>query len=433
MAEEPGRKAAVLLLFLFAHFTLLDLVAGQRQGPGPARNNFDSPAPSPSSSPEPSPESAPAPAEPLSLKWCAVHGELENCTGLLNQLPSIEGSVWSCVPKDSKLECMQALRDGQADLVSLDAGMAYLGWVNYSMKALIAEEYCYHQQVYDALMVVNKETCDNNPNLSIKDFRGKKSCHAGYLFAGSWNYPVNFLLSAQLERIPADPELNDQTVIKNFFSASCAPSDDGHGICTACNATGSGAEGQCNSNNLYAGYAGAFRCLMEGMGDIAFLRSGTAQLFSSEGFLSQDWAKKSVTNFMYLCPTGGCRPINDDRSTCTLGSVASNTIMIPNSLPQTPRRVILETLLHHTQNWTAPLFSGTNAEDILLSASAEGLAVVTQVTKDFLGSSANVSRSISLLNSNQLRASDLEYVSSDCNGPVRVSLILVLLCLYLCP
>ena len=108
-----------------------------------------------------------------------------------------------------------------------------------------------------------------------------------------------------------------------FFSAYCAPSEvEGRGLCSAC-----GNSSSCLLDNTYSGHSGDFYCLVEGIGDIAFLKDDTALLYSLEGMNNQSWSTKSISDIMYLCPKGGCRPIKNYPGDCKFGSVPANTIM----------------------------------------------------------------------------------------------------------
>ena len=146
-----------------------------------------------------------------------------------------------------------------------------------------------------------------------------------------------------------------------FFSASCAPSEvEGRGLCNAC-----GNSSSCLPDNTYSGYSGAFRCLVEEIGDIAFLKVVSALLYSLEDLNNQSWPTKSIIDFMYLCPQGGCRPINNNLGDCKFGSVPANTIMTRNSLPHCKNLAIVQAL--QNASWTNALYSGKNWADHLLT------------------------------------------------------------------
>ncbi|XP_028107870.1 melanotransferrin-like [Camellia sinensis] len=157
--------------------------------------------------------------------------------------------------------------------------------------------------------------------------------------------------------------MSDREMALSFFSEVCAPSEfEGMGVCSRCGK----ANGSCNGNSLlFFGYSGAFRCLVGGFGDIAFVRSDTALLYSMEGPQNQSWSTKSVRGFMYLCPQGGCREINGYPGSCSFGTVPANVIMVSNTIPNEKKRFVLQTLLKDT--WFDDLYAAKNGDNNLLS------------------------------------------------------------------
>ncbi|KAL3681148.1 hypothetical protein R1sor_024104 [Riccia sorocarpa] len=381
----------LLLVLLMASTTAEGPLPSPSPAPAsvPAPAVFSSPVPAPASpapSPRNSPGSAPAPAPAPSngtldprqgeVIWCAVREEFDDC---LTYMGLLSGNLnWTCVMKEDKGECMDAIRNGEADLISVEAGYAYTAFRNRSMKAILSEEYSFHAGSYAAVAVVRKEMCDRNPHLTLENFRHLKSCHPGYQTSGGWNYPVLSLL-----KMGVDPRLlnttsipNDVKTLTRFFSASCAPSELGYGgICSGC-----GNQSICSgASTVYAGEPGAFRCLMDGTGDIAFLRARTPQLYSSDGLNSQEWSTKSVDQFI-------------------VASVPANPIMTWNGMKAAKKNAIVTALLN--ANWTSALYTGKNWENHVLSVSTQALAEVKQFTRSYLATSGAVSKIIQDLNHN---------------------------------
>ncbi|KAK9283632.1 hypothetical protein L1049_011882 [Liquidambar formosana] len=63
------------------------------------------------------------------------------------------------VKRDTTQGCLESIKRGEADLVNLEAGLAYAAFLNYSMKAIANEVYCNHAESYDAVAVVNRKVC----------------------------------------------------------------------------------------------------------------------------------------------------------------------------------------------------------------------------------------------------------------------------------
>lgn len=177
-------------------------------------------------------------------------------------------------------------------MINLEAGLAYIAFLNYSMKAIANEVYCDHAKSYLAVAVVSRQACKDNERISLLDFKGKKSCHGGYSTAAGWNYPIT-----HIKTLLAYEKLNDREIAGSFFSEVCAPSElEVSGVCNGCGDE----NGFCPSKSLYFGESGAFRCLVEEMGDIAFLKADTALLYSMEGPHNQSWSNKSIRDFMWV-------------------------------------------------------------------------------------------------------------------------------------
>lgn len=197
------------------------------------------------------------------------------------------------VQREKTQDCLESIKKGEADLVNIEAGLAYIAFTNYSMKAIANEIYCDHSKTYEAVAVVNRWACENNEKTSLMDFKGHKSCHGGYSTAAGWNYPINYIRNL----FNNDEKLNDREIATSFFSSACAPSEiEGFDTCNPC-----GKENEtCHEHEmgLYSGHSGAFRCLIEELGDIAFVKGDTALLYSMEGPHNQSWSTKSVRDFM---------------------------------------------------------------------------------------------------------------------------------------
>ncbi|XWS56447.1 hypothetical protein CRYUN_Cryun09bG0086200 [Craigia yunnanensis] len=364
------------------------------------------------------------------VRWCTLRQNYDGCQLLVSALNQSDDYTWKCIQKDTAQECLKSIKKGEADLLNLEAGLAYTAFINYSMKAIANEVYCDHAKSYQAVAVVNRKACKENKGISLMDFEGHKSCHGGYSTAAGWNYPINHIKESLDSQ-----KMNDREIATGFFSKICAPSGfEGSGICSGC----SNENGSCHLNSPYFGEPGAFRCLMEELGDIAFVKADTVLLYSMEGPHNQSWSSKSVRDFMYLCPEGGCREINDYPGSCSFGAVPANVIMATNSLPNKKRLFILQTLTNATL--VEALHAGKYGASPLLSPSIQEIAVVKKLTRSYLGMSASISQSIQQLYTpnNQTApstanpVSDMGSQSCSCgHNSLVITLFLVLTMLWL--
>ena len=89
----------------------------------------------------------------------------------------------------------------------------------------------------------------------------------------------------------------------------------------------------CSSSEPYSGYQGAFRCLVEDSGDVAFIRQTTVDTYSGEN--TPAWATEEINrdDFSILCKEGGCADI-DDFETCNWAQTIFHTTILAFDSPQ---------------------------------------------------------------------------------------------------
>lgn len=148
----------------------------------------------------------------------------------------------------------------------------------------------------------------------------------------------------------------------NYFGPSCAVNslkdkynpigDNSDRLCSLC--IGKIPGGRCTDADPYAGYDGAFRCLLEA-GEIAFLKHNTVEELINgpefAGTITKD-------TFELICKDGSRRPI-DDYKTCNWGSVPTNAI-VTSSATTVEDRVKLQKFLEKA----AQLYSPQNNTNI---------------------------------------------------------------------
>ena len=74
--------------------------------------------------------------------------------------------------------------------------------------------------------------------------------------------------------------------VQTFFDIGKAPDN----LCAAC-------KDDCSSKDDYSGYTGAFKCMFDGAGDVAFVKHTTTSGETSKGYGSDD-------DYEYLCKDG---------------------------------------------------------------------------------------------------------------------------------
>ncbi|MCS5535524.1 MAG: hypothetical protein NZ802_06690, partial [Candidatus Poseidoniales archaeon] len=87
----------------------------------------------------------------------------------------------------------------------------------------------------------------------LDDLEGMDSCHTGWLKSAGMLMPMGYMIGQGMVEVSGDQEdINSlRTTIENHFGNASIPS----------------------SGDPYYGYSGAFRCMTEGMGDVAFAKT----------------------------------------------------------------------------------------------------------------------------------------------------------------
>merc|ERR1712183_791726 len=178
--------------------------------------------------------------------------------------------TWCCTSSAEDKKCKAFGRRRNEDgsrVIDLDGGDIYDFRNDISVVA--AENVGYEDASYYAVAVVKKG--HEFPGLSMKKVSGYKTCHTGVGKSSGWNVPMGWLL-----RHNGNP---------SEVAASCAPGANitkyqymlPGGVdkkwCSLCKGDQSG-QNKCarNSNEKYYGYHGAFQCMKDGVGDVAFIK-----------------------------------------------------------------------------------------------------------------------------------------------------------------
>uniref|UniRef100_A0A4W3I3X6 Transferrin-a n=1 Tax=Callorhinchus milii TaxID=7868 RepID=A0A4W3I3X6_CALMI len=199
---------------------------------------------------------------------------------------------FSCVERQSVSMCLTDIATGVADAITVDGGDIYkAGLSPTNLKPIIAEnitgESCYY-----AVAVVKKGS-----GFMFHELARKKSCHTGLGKSAGWNIPVGTILEHNLTQWEAD-----QPIERDFFSASCVPGADKKAFPKLCQLCIGLQENHCKRSHVepYYDYSGAFRCLKEDAGQVAFVKHTTVPLKQSYELLCLDKTRRSVDDYK-LC------------------------------------------------------------------------------------------------------------------------------------
>ena len=166
-------------------------------------------------------------------------------------------------PITSEGAIIEALRFGNAHIAFMDGAAAWIGWQQYGLDALAADQKSDGRTYYNAHAVVLKDSemataylDDDDTTDPFSLLAGKTSCHTGWLKSAGMLLPMGYLIGNGYANVVGDP--NDieslRNTVTNFFNEDASIPESG---------------------TTYYSYSGAVRCLSEGVGDVAFAKDST--------------------------------------------------------------------------------------------------------------------------------------------------------------
>ncbi|KAK2574286.1 Melanotransferrin [Acropora cervicornis] len=252
----------------------------------------------------------------IQMRWCVLSNqEQAKCMDMKYATHKVAEKLsmnvtFSCVMGENADDCMKKIKVGSADLVTLDGGDIKTAGKDHSLVPIVGEDYYdlpgLEGASYKAVAVVKK----SNGDITFKKLKGKTSCHTGAGKTAGWNVPVGTLLRMKL--MEQDKSCNAYVSAGKFFSESCVPNVKNRysaatNLCTKC-------QQECSSSTgPYSGYNGAFKCMMDGAGDVAFVKHTTVGDVGANASL-----------YEYLCKDGN-RMASWEK--CFLETVPAHAVM----------------------------------------------------------------------------------------------------------
>ncbi|KAK2489244.1 hypothetical protein MC885_008954 [Smutsia gigantea] len=267
---------------------------------------------------------------PHYLHWCVLStAEIQKCGDMAVAFsrqrlkPEIQ-----CVSAESPQHCMERIQAGQIDAVTLQGEDIYTAGKRYSLVPAAGEHYSSEDRS-SSYYVVALVKRNSSYAFTLDELRGKRSCHSAFGSPTGWDIPVGALVHRGFIR-PKDCDV--LTAVSEFFSASCVPVNNPKNypasLCELCVGDEQG-RNKCvgNSQERYYGYSGAFRCLAENAGDVAFVKHTTV-FDNTNGHNSEPWAAELQSeDYELLCPNGARAEVSQFAA-CNLAQIPPHAVMV---------------------------------------------------------------------------------------------------------
>lgn len=260
---------------------------------------------------------------------------LSDCTAAF-ATANTEDVQFVCTKGGSAQKCIQMMADGAAHASVLDGGDVVYAHDTFGMQPLVVEKSGgATSDGHDyAVAVVRKELCEASAAASLASLESANSCHGGFRTMAGWNIPVG-VLHSEVSAFRASGNLDDVSddaeLVARFFGRICAPrtTDMGpmyvagetslweNGLCSGC-------ASDCTTSDDYYSDDGAIRCLLEGDGDVAFVRHNTVleATKASSGMNRSD--------LRLLCKDG-CFPLGQYKE-CNLAQAPGRAMIVSSVL-----------------------------------------------------------------------------------------------------
>ncbi|NXU72985.1 TRFEB protein, partial [Oreotrochilus melanogaster] len=278
------------------------------------------------------------------FRWCTLSDlEQRKCAELSKALMAVVPLATansfariSCIRAHNTYDCIDKIRVNKADAASLDAGDVYSAVKVYGLTVVAKEIYEQGNCVF-AVAIAKRGTLD------IQRLRGTRSCHSGARWTSGWNIPLGFLLARNdLSWDKAQPL---SQVISEYFNASCIP---GVGVsaprlCALCQGQKSFVRDknhfcETSGNEPFYDSEGAFRCLKNGVADVAFLDHLT--ILSATEHECPVVSEAELQEYELLCPDGTTAELTE-YSTCNLGQGPGHAIITRHNFQKITNKFLI--------------------------------------------------------------------------------------------
>ncbi|XP_061923703.1 serotransferrin-like [Entelurus aequoreus] len=265
------------------------------------------------------------------ITWCAVGAAETSKCNKWSFSSMVDGDCKIICQEGPTVEaCLKMILRKEADAMTVDGGEVFSAGKCGLVPAMV-EQYkevmCNipeESASYFAVAVVKRGS-----GVTWDNLRGMRSCHTGFGRTAGWNIPMGEIYK----------QTNDCDFTK-FFRSGCAPGAPADSpFCSQCAGSGKTVadEFKCKASaeEKYYGYAGAFRCLVDGSGDVAFIKHTTVQE-NSDGN-GPAWARNlSSSDYELICPRKPSVPVTQFKD-CYLAATPAHAVV---TRPETRNDVV---------------------------------------------------------------------------------------------
>lgn len=220
----------------------------------------------------------------------------ENPQKLADYLSEELGRNVEFYPITSDALALQALRFGSADMAFMDGGAAWMGWQQYGLEAMAADQKSDGRTYYNAHAYVLNDSAaaqamndDDDTTDPFAELTGVASCHTGWLKSAGMLIPMGFFIGQGYAEVIGDPEDIESlrnTIYSHFGDDASIP----------------------ETGTLYYGYSGALRCLSEEAGGVAFAKDSSLNSYCGSENLDENEAWCLDMDRYVKLPTFGQAP-----------------------------------------------------------------------------------------------------------------------------
>uniref|UniRef100_A0A8C7JT56 Serotransferrin n=1 Tax=Oncorhynchus kisutch TaxID=8019 RepID=A0A8C7JT56_ONCKI len=249
------------------------------------------------------------------IKWCAVgHKEKVKCDAwTINSFTDGDSRI-ECQDAPTVDECIKKIMRKEADAIAVDGGEVFTAG-KCGLVPVMVEQYDEEASSYFAVAVAKRGS-----GLTWTTLKGKRSCHTGLGRTAGWNIPMGLIHRRTMN-----------CDFTTYFSKGCAPGFEVDSpFCAQCKGSGQsvggdGSKCKASSEEQYYGYNGAFRCLVEDAGDVAFIKHTIVpEMTDGSGPV---WAQNLMSSdFELLCQDGTTKPVTHFRE-CHLAKVPAHAVI----------------------------------------------------------------------------------------------------------